>query len=201
MSPTTSPTTTQASVAAAADAGKVVTVKGTFIKMDPIAKTVTVKPEGGTEETYSVITGVTAITLDNKSVEWDALASAGSATGTITASGNTATSIVAETPPWWAKIFNQSPLMLMIIPLGLFLLLSVRNKKKQERAQQEKLGSIKRGDRIQTIGGIIGNVVQTDEARVLVKVDESNNTKIWFARSAVGRVLGEEKSSDAKTTK
>jgi preprotein translocase subunit YajC len=82
----------------------------------------------------------------------------------------------------------------MIIPLGLFMLLSIRNKKKQERAQQEKLGSIKRGDRIQTIGGIMGNVVQTEDTRILVKVDESNNTKIWFTRAAVARVVSEEKS-------
>jgi preprotein translocase subunit YajC len=184
---------------AAADAGKTVTVKGTFIKVDPVAKTVTVKTDAG-EDTYAV-TPNTAITIDNTQVTWDSLASATSATGTITATGKTATSIVAETPPWWAKIFNNQPMLLLILPLGLFLLLSVRNKRKQEKAQQQKLGAIKRGDRIQTIGGIIGNVVQTEDARVLVKVDESNNTKIWFARSAVGRVLGEEKSSDAKTTK
>ncbi len=110
----------------------------------------------------------------------------------IAGPGKIATSISAETPSWWVKLGKSNPLLLMIVPLGLFLLLSVRNKRKQEKAQQERLGSIKRGDRIQTIGGIIGNVVQTEEGRVLVKVDESNNTKIWFARSAVGRVLGEE---------
>jgi hypothetical protein len=28
--------------------------------------------------------------------------------------------------------------------------------------------------------------------KILLKVDESNNTKVWFARSAIHRVLGEE---------
>ena len=84
----------------------------------------------------------------------------------------------------------------MIVGVFVVMMLSMRNKRAQEKAQQERLNAVKRGDRIQTIGGIIGNVVQTDEARVLVKVDESNNTKIWFARSAVGKVLGEEKSAD-----
>ena len=74
------------------------------------------------------------------------------------------------------------------------LFVQMRNKKRTENAQKERLNAIKRGDRVQTIGGIIGNVVQAEEARILIKVDESNNTKIWFARSAVGRVLGEEKS-------
>jgi len=47
---------------------------------------------------------------------------------------------------------------------------------------------------VQTIGGILAGVVEVREDRVLLKVDETSNTKIWFARSAVHKVLGEEKS-------
>ena len=51
--------------------------------------------------------------------------------------------------------------------------------------------------RVQTIGGIIGKVVEADdEDRILVKVDETSNTKIWFTRNAIHRVLGEEKSAE-----
>jgi len=192
--------TTQVPIISTLDAGKAVTVKGAFTKVDAGAKTISVKTDAG-EETYYV-TPSTAITIDGAASNWDGLAAVGQSTLTITATpGKVATSIVAETPSLLVKLTTQYPLLLFVVPVGLFLLMSVRNKRKQEKAQQEKLGSIKRGDRIQTIGGIIGNVVQTDEGRVLVKVDESNNTKIWFARSAVGRVLGEEKSSDAKSTK
>ena len=49
-------------------------------------------------------------------------------------------------------------------------------------------------DRVQTIGGILGKVVEAEETKVLLKVDESSNTKIWFSRSAIDRVLEEEKS-------
>lgn len=197
--PTTKPT--QPSVVIAPETGS--PVKVTFTGVDATARMVSVKvADTGKDETYAVPAD-TPITLDGKSIGSDLglLASAGSATGMITTSGKAVTSIAAESAPWWSKIGSTSPIVLMIPVLLLFLFVSMRNKRKQEKAQQEKLGSIKRGDRIQTIGGIIGNVVQTEEARVLVKVDESNNTKIWFARSAVGRVLGEEKSSDSKTTK
>jgi len=197
IAPTTKPT--QPTVLIVPDSSK--TIKVTFTSVDPNSGMVTVKPtDGGADETYTVAAGA-PITLDGRDADLAKVLAAGSATGTITVLGKTVTSIAAETPPWWTRIFNSSPLMLMIPVLLLFLFVSMRNKRKQEKAQQQKLSSIKRGDRIQTIGGIIGNVVQTDEARVLVKVDESNNTKIWFARSAVGRVLGEEKSSDSKTTK
>ncbi len=95
--------------------------------------------------------------------------------------------------PWWAGI-RSIPLPFLLIPVfALMLIVQMRNKKRTEKAQKDRLEAIKRGDRVQTIGGIIGNVVQAEETRILIKVDESNNTKIWFARSAVGRVLGEEK--------
>jgi preprotein translocase subunit YajC len=55
------------------------------------------------------------------------------------------------------------------------------------------LKQLKRGDRIQTIGGIQGAVVRAEESRVEVKVDESSNTKIWFARTAIARVIEAEK--------
>ncbi len=47
---------------------------------------------------------------------------------------------------------------------------------------------------MQTIGGELGKVVEAREDRVLLKVDESSNTKIWYTRSAINRVLGEEKA-------
>jgi preprotein translocase subunit YajC len=55
------------------------------------------------------------------------------------------------------------------------------------------LEQMKRGDRVQTIGGILGKVVEAEPEKVLLKVDESSNTKIWFSRNAIHRVLTDEK--------
>jgi preprotein translocase subunit YajC len=87
--------------------------------------------------------------------------------------------------------------MYLFIPLIIvwFFLLS-GGKRKEERKRKELLSQIKRGERIQTIGGIIGKVVETEDSRVLVKVDETSNTKIWFSRDAIFKVLGEEKSAE-----
>jgi hypothetical protein len=38
-------------------------------------------------------------------------------------------------------------------------------------------------------------VVDTRDDRVLLKVDETSNTKIWYARSAIHRVVAEEKAA------
>jgi preprotein translocase subunit YajC len=51
------------------------------------------------------------------------------------------------------------------------------------------VSAIKKHDRVQTIGGVIGSVVEIKPDYVVLKVDESSNTRITFARSAVQQVL------------
>jgi len=97
-----------------------------------------------------------------------------------------------QTPPGYMSFFDN-PIFLMVILLLVFYIFMIRSKKKQEQQRQEMLNSLKKGDRIQTIGGILGTVVEARENEVLVKVDESSNTKIRFARSAIHRVTEEDK--------
>ena len=73
-----------------------------------------------------------------------------------------------------------------------------RSKRTQDKKRTDMLSALKRGDRVQTIGGILGTVVEARDADVLLKVDESSNTKIRFSRSAIHRVLEEEKAAEAK---
>ena len=68
-----------------------------------------------------------------------------------------------------------------------------RSKKKDQKARQQLLDNLKKGDRIQTIGGVLGSVVEVRDGEVVVKVDESNNTKMRFTRSAIQKVVEEEK--------
>ena len=87
------------------------------------------------------------------------------------------------------------PLLLLLAVIYMMLILP---KRKQDRQRQNMLGTMKRGDRIQTIGGVLGSVVEPREDRVLVKVDESSNTKIWFARSAIAKVLDDDGKAAVK---
>ena len=104
-----------------------------------------------------------------------------------------ATTQPAAPAPTWARLVqslgSMLPIFLLII---VFFWMTTRTRRKQEREKQDMLGAMKRGDRVQTIGGILGNVVEVHENWVLVKVDEGNNTKVKFARSAIHRVLGDE---------
>ncbi len=99
----------------------------------------------------------------------------------------TPTTAPATNPPFYAN-----PIFLPLILMGIFLFFSSRTKRNKDKQVQDMLGNLKRGDRVQTIGGIIGTVVEARETEVLVKVDETNNTKIRFARKAIHRVLDDE---------
>jgi preprotein translocase subunit YajC len=91
-------------------------------------------------------------------------------------------------PPFFVQIM---PILLVVV-VRYFVLLRPNQRKEKQRTQM--LSSLKRGDRVQTIGGVLGTVVEARETEVVLKVDESSNTKIRFSRSAIHRVLDEEKA-------
>lgn len=93
-----------------------------------------------------------------------------------------------QDPPWWTGPFI--PLLIGILILYFFVF---RSKRTQDRQRREMLAQLKKGDRVQTIGGILGTVIEARENDVLLKVDESSNTKIRFSRNAIHRVLNEDK--------
>ena len=82
---------------------------------------------------------------------------------------------------------------LMIVMLGGFFLLYIwmgRSRRKQRRQRQEMLTSLKKGDKITSIGGIVGTVIEVRDDEVTVKVDETGNVRMKFARWAI-RGVGE----------
>jgi len=81
----------------------------------------------------------------------------------------------------------QLPLLL----LGAFVLIyfwGSRSRRKRDAQRKEMLASLKKGDKVATIGGILGTVITVKEDEVVVKVDETNNVRLRFSRSAIHRV-------------
>jgi len=103
----------------------------------------------------------------------------------------------SQPAPGWAQLFSN-PIILLPLLLVLMMVMTSKSKKKQEKERTNMLSGMKRGDRVQTIGGVIGRVVEAHDNEVVVKVDESNNTKITFTRTAIHRVIDEEKSAADK---
>lgn len=67
--------------------------------------------------------------------------------------------------------------------------------RREKRRRETLMSSLKKGDQVQTLGGIIGTIVEIHDNDVILRVDEVSNTRIRFARSAVQGVLRESKSS------
>jgi preprotein translocase subunit YajC len=95
-------------------------------------------------------------------------------------------------PPAFQFLFSYGPLILIFV---LFYFMFIRSKQNTERTRQQMLAALKKGDEVQTIGGVLGKVVETRDDRVLLKVDESSNAKMWFTRGAIQRVITEEKAN------
>lgn len=94
---------------------------------------------------------------------------------------------------------NMLSLLLPLVFVGvLYYVLLVLPRRKQDKQRQAMLDEIKKGDRVQTIGGILGTVVSTDTAEIVVKVDESTNTKMRFVRTAVNKVITETTKAETK---
>lgn len=81
----------------------------------------------------------------------------------------------------------------MLLFLGVLIVTSLLGQRKERKKRQELISSIKKHDKVQTIGGVIGSIVELKPDFVVLKVDESSNTRITFARSAIQQVV---KSSD-----
>jgi len=87
----------------------------------------------------------------------------------------------------WNLIFLG--LMFVVMYMILF-----RGPRKKQQQHKQMVQTLAKNDKVRTIGGIIGTVVDIKGDEVTLKVDESNNTKIKVIASAIGRNVSKDKS-------
>ncbi len=88
-----------------------------------------------------------------------------------------------------------SPMMMLLPLVGVFLFMmwsSSSSQKKDRKRREEMLAGISKHSKVQTSGGVIGTVVEVKDTEVVLKVDEANNVKMRFAKSAVQEVFASE---------
>ena len=83
------------------------------------------------------------------------------------------------------------PILLMVV---IFYFLLWRPQKKQQKERASLLGSLKKGQKIVTIGGIYGEIVELDDEKVKVQVSEK--VELTFARTAVANVLSKKNKEE-----
>ena len=88
-------------------------------------------------------------------------------------------------------------LLPFVLVFGIFYLLIILPQRKKQKKHQEMVNALKPGDRIITTGGIFGTVMGVQPDRIELKV--SANVKIDITKSAVGAVLGPEKTEKLRS--
>ncbi|NNV05595.1 preprotein translocase subunit YajC [Geobacillus sp. C56-T2] len=88
-----------------------------------------------------------------------------------------------------AAIANLLPIVLFFV---IFYFLLIRPQQKRQRAIQQMQASLKKGDKIVTIGGLHGIIDSVDEDKIIVRAGDG--TRLTFDRTAVREVVAENKA-------
>ena len=78
---------------------------------------------------------------------------------------------------------------LMLAMVAFFLLTSRSQRKREKQKRIDMYDRMGKNDRVVTIGGIYGTVITVKNDEVILKVDESTNTKMTFLKSAIQRIV------------
>ncbi len=98
-----------------------------------------------------------------------------------------------EALPWYAGLLNSGILpIIIIIVVFYFVLIRPENKRKKETANMRD--SLKSGDEIVTIGGIVGRITNVRDDELTIETS-NDRTKIRLKKWAVSSV---EKKKEAK---
>ena len=116
----------------------------------------------------------------------------------VTSEGQATTAVQSDSNAVAPAARQQNPLGNWIWIYAVLLLLMFfvlfRGPQKQKQERKKLVQSLQKNDRIQTIGGIYGTIMDIKGDEITLKIDESNNTKIKIASSAIGRKLSQDKS-------
>ena len=111
--------------------------------------------------------------------------------------GETSTTTLADGDPCSVGDEETSkPGWLQFLPfIFLFVIMYMllfRGPRKQKQQQSKMVQTLSKNDKVRTIGGIMGTVVEIKDDEVVIKIDESNNTKMRITAAAIGKNLTQE---------
>ena len=89
--------------------------------------------------------------------------------------------------------------LMMAVIMGLMYFMVMRPQQRREKERQAMLKRITVGDKVRTIGGILGTVAAVSETTITVNVAEK--VAIEFVRDAVTRLEDEPAKDDKKDAK
>ena len=77
-----------------------------------------------------------------------------------------------------------SPLIMMVLMFVIFYFMLIRPENKRKKEAEEMRAAVKTGDKITTIGGIIGTVVNVKDEKIVIETG-ADQVRIEFAKWAI----------------
>ena len=77
-----------------------------------------------------------------------------------------------------------STIVMMVAMLGIFYFMLIRPENKRKKEAEQMRSSVRKGDKITTIGGVVGTVVDVKENNVVVETS-ADQVRIEFAKWAI----------------
>jgi preprotein translocase subunit YajC len=93
--------------------------------------------------------------------------------------------LVAASPSGPSPLLNMMPLVLIFVVFYFVMWAPIR---KKQKALDQLVESLKKGDKVVTNGGLYGEVVKADDGTVILKLAE--NVKVKVAKRAIAGLEG-----------
>jgi len=84
-----------------------------------------------------------------------------------------------------------------VLMFAVFYFLLIRPQQKKQKQRNLMLSQLKKGDKVTTIGGLHGTIVELTDDKVVLKVNDV--TKLTFDRSAVNNVTARAEASSEES--
>ncbi len=91
--------------------------------------------------------------------------------------------ILLQAAPAGGSPFNGGFMIMMVLMFVVFWLFFIRPQQKKQKEEKNFRESLTKGDKVITIGGIYGRVVEVEENTILVEVD--NAVKLRLEKGAI----------------
>ena len=78
----------------------------------------------------------------------------------------------------------MSTVVMMVAMLGIFYFMLIRPENKRKKEAEQMRSSVRKGDKITTIGGIVGVVVDVKENNIVIETS-TDQVRIEFAKWAI----------------
>lgn len=91
---------------------------------------------------------------------------------------------------------DPTTIMMLVVLIGVFYFMIIRPENKRKKAAQQLRESLKKGDKLTTIGGIVGTIVQVNADTIVVETGD-DRVRLEITKWAVS-TTGVQTSADPK---